>query len=113
MFKTLVLPASLTAIDEQAFMGTDTEYVIVPDTVTWIADDAFEGNRAMMLFGNTDAVRKYANDHDLIVIQTNLQSASSDQAVSPAPFHTGIPAVHAQQKRLHTHAGVLLKPEYS
>ena len=73
MFKTLVLSASLTAMDGQAFIGADAEYVIIPGAVTRIADDAFEGSRVRMLFGNTDAVRKYADDHGLIVIQTNLQ----------------------------------------
>ena len=72
MFKTLVLPASLTTIDEQAFMDIDAEYVIIPDTVSGIANDAFEGSKVRMLFGNTDVVRTYANDNDLIVIQTNL-----------------------------------------
>ena len=72
MFKTLVLPDSLTYIDEQAFMDTDAEYVVIPDTVTGIADDVFEGSKVRILFGNTDAVREYAEKYGLSVVRTDL-----------------------------------------
>lgn len=72
MFKTLVLPAALTRIDEEAFTDTAAEYVVIPDSVSMISDDAFAGGKIRALFGNTDAVREYAENNGLNVIQTNL-----------------------------------------
>ena len=72
MFKTLVLPASLTRIDAEAFTDTAAEYVVIPDSVTEIADGAFAGGKVRALFGNTDAVRKYAKNNGLNVIETGL-----------------------------------------
>lgn len=71
LFNTLVLPASLTQIDAQAFRGTAAECVIIPDTVTSIASDAFTGSKVRTLFGNTDVVRKFAKKHKLNFIETN------------------------------------------
>lgn len=72
MFNTLVLPDSVTYIDEQAVTDTDAEYVVIPDTVTGIAADVFEGSKVRILFGNTDAVREYAENNGLIFIPTDL-----------------------------------------
>ena len=72
MFKTLFLPASLTRIDAEAFTDTAAEYVVIPDSVTEIADGAFAGGKVRALFGNTDAVRKYAKHNGLNVIETGL-----------------------------------------
>ena len=72
MFKTLVLPAALTRIDEEAFTDTAAEYVVIPDSVSMISDDAFAGGKTRALFGNTDAVREYAENNGLNVIETNL-----------------------------------------
>ena len=72
MFNTLFLPASLTSIDKEAFLGTGAENVIIPDTVTEIEDDAFADSEVIMLFGNTDVVRGYAEKNGLKVIEANL-----------------------------------------
>ena len=72
MFKTLVLPASLTRIDAEAFTDTAAEYVVIPDSVTEIADGAFAGGKVRALFGNTDAVREYAKNNGLNIIETGL-----------------------------------------
>ena len=72
MFKTLVLPAALTRIDEEAFTDTAAEYVVIPDSVSMISDDAFAGGKIRALFGNTDAVREYAENNGLNVIETGL-----------------------------------------
>ena len=37
-----------------------------------ISDDAFAGGKIRALFGNTDAVRKYAKNNGLNVIETGL-----------------------------------------
>ena len=72
MFKTLVLPASLTRVDAEAFTDTAAEYVVIPDSVSLIADDAFAGGEVKALFGNTDVVREYAKNNGLNVIETNF-----------------------------------------
>ena len=74
MFHTLVIPASMTYIDAQVLAGTaaEYEYVIIPDTVTGIADGAFAGSKVRTLFGNTDVVQEYAKKNGLNFIQTNL-----------------------------------------
>ena len=74
MFKTLVLPDSLTYIDAEAFRGTDANYVVIPDTVTGIASDAFADTEVSMLFGNSEAVREYAENNGMTVIKTDLSN---------------------------------------
>ncbi len=53
-------------------MNTAAEYVIIPDSVSVIADGAFAGGKVKALFGNTDVVREYAKNNGLNVIQTRL-----------------------------------------
>jgi hypothetical protein len=46
--------------------------VVIPDSVSLIADDAFAGGEVKALFGNTDVVREYAKNNGLNVIETNF-----------------------------------------
>ena len=45
----LVLPASLTTIESEAFKGLNVRYIQVPATVTSIAADAFDGDVALLV----------------------------------------------------------------
>ena len=45
----LLLPASLTVIESEAFRGLNVRYIQVPATVTSIADDAFDGDVALLV----------------------------------------------------------------
>lgn len=84
-----VLPESLKVIDEEAFMGSDFEYVYLPDTVetinarafagcselhyirisenvTYIAEDAFEGAAELAIIGTKDSsAYSYANENGI------------------------------------------------
>jgi hypothetical protein len=65
-------PFSAKNLKNSGFTDTAAEYVVIPDSVSMISDDAFAGGKIRALFGNTDAVREYAENNGLNVIQTNL-----------------------------------------
>ncbi|MBR4501906.1 MAG: hypothetical protein IKP22_08455 [Clostridia bacterium] len=49
--KVLIFPASLTAIKEDAFSGTDAEATVIPKTVAVISGDPFGGNSMRYIYG--------------------------------------------------------------
>ncbi len=60
----LILPASLTAIESEAFAGIAAESVFIPYTVTSIAEDAFEGSAIHIIHGFPGtAAETFANEH--------------------------------------------------
>ena len=50
--KALILPASLTAIEEDAFSGTDAEAAVIPKNVVSITGDPFGGNGMRYIYGH-------------------------------------------------------------
>ena len=61
LFNTFILPSSTVSIDEQAFFGTETEYVIIPDTAAGIAIDAIEASKgqvAVSQYGSRSGIRE-------------------------------------------------------
>lgn len=62
---TVFLPADLTHIESQAFLGIAATRVVVPATVTSIVDDAFSGSSIQIVYGSTDCVKTYAQEHHL------------------------------------------------
>ena len=60
----LKLPAALTAIEEQAFMGVTAQAVIIPNTVTAIDESAFEGSAVLYIYGYPgSAAETFAASH--------------------------------------------------
>ena len=60
------LPSSLTRIESEAFAGTAFLAIEIPESVSFIADDAFSGSSVRIIYGKTEYVRQYANDHNII-----------------------------------------------
>ena len=58
--KKLKLPAKLTRIEEEAFLNTKAEAVVIPDTVKYIGSKAFPAN--MVVFMSTGVSRTVASD---------------------------------------------------
>ena len=59
---TFVLPASLTTIEDEAFLGTLAETVLLSDEVVWIGERAFAGSSALKVIDFPDSVA-YIADH--------------------------------------------------
>ena len=70
---TLELPADLKRIESQAFSDITTDVIVFPDTVEYIADDAFSGSSFIAL-GNTGSyAEQWCNLHS-IPFYTNQSS---------------------------------------
>ena len=63
----LSLPRMLTAIENEAFIGTDADAIFVPDSVTRIAENAFD-NGVAIYGGSGTAAEIYANQNGLTFI---------------------------------------------
>ena len=57
-----VLPADLTAIEAEAFCGSDVEYLVLPDTLTSIGSRAFADCKELVCVEFTDSVTTIAVD---------------------------------------------------
>ena len=59
------LPKNLTSISSQAFSGLSQEfYIVVTDKVTYIADDAFEGSKVLIIAPMNSYAIEWAQKHD-------------------------------------------------
>ncbi|MBP3428808.1 MAG: leucine-rich repeat protein [Clostridia bacterium] len=56
----ITLPEDLTRIESHAFAGVGAEEIIIPDSVTGIAEDAFSGSRIVEIHGSSDVAKEYA-----------------------------------------------------
>ena len=63
----LTLPAAMSSIEEEAFQDTAAEAVIVPDTVTFIADNAFDSG-IVIIADRGSAAEAYASRNGLTFI---------------------------------------------
>ena len=63
----LSLPRMLTAIEDEAFIGTDADAIFVPDSVTRIAENAFD-NGVAIYGGSGTAAEIFANQNGLTFI---------------------------------------------
>lgn len=64
----LKLPAILTSIEDQAFAGVGAEGVIIPDSVNFIPDSAFEGSGVLYVFGFPgSAAETFALSHPSLI----------------------------------------------
>ena len=63
----LTLPAAMSSIEEEAFQGTAAEAVIVPDSVSFIADNAFDSNIVIIAERGSEA-ESYASRNGLTFI---------------------------------------------
>lgn len=61
--KQLMLPSNLTTIESEAFVGIMAESVVIPGSVSFIADDAFAGSGVKVIYGTNDYVYEYALDN--------------------------------------------------
>lgn len=69
MFNTLVLPESLVTVGADAFENTSAEYVVFPDGVSSIAENALAGSSVRMVFGKAPAVRAFAEKAGLKYVE--------------------------------------------
>ena len=59
----LILPSSLTTIEEEAFANGTFRSVFIPDSVTSIADDAFNGMTGLAIYGSGSTAQQFAQSH--------------------------------------------------
>ncbi len=64
--RTLELPADLTAIESEAFAGlTNVDEIIIPDSVTSIAADAFEGSSVTLIVTSGSYAETWAIENEM------------------------------------------------
>ena len=64
--KTLTLPSGLKRIDSESFSGlTQGVNIVVPDTVTHIEEDAFEGSSVVIIAEPEGYVEEFCNEHGI------------------------------------------------
>lgn len=61
-----ILPMGLKRIESEAFASTSIVAVEVPESVVFIADDAFSGSRVRLIIGESEYVKDYALNHNMI-----------------------------------------------
>ena len=84
---TLVLPAALSEVDEEAFAGTSAQKLVIPDTVTSVASRAFADCTGLLL--------------------VELPSDCNNAAVSPT-----MPSRARSHHDLRRPAGILRRTEF-
>ena len=67
----LFLPSSLQRIESQAFALVDATKVFIPDSVIFIAEDAFYNSSIRTILSTSSYAKEYATLHDLEFIQYN------------------------------------------
>ena len=80
---TFNLPASLARIEDEAFAGdVALREIRIPDSVAYIADDAFEDCDYITILANADSyAAKWAEEHDAAFIPT-VEGASLLHSIS-------------------------------
>ncbi len=66
---SLQLPAKLTTIDSEAFSGLSVEIIVIPETVTEIADDAFDGTEAVLAVAEGSYGESWAKGHEVLFVR--------------------------------------------
>lgn len=66
---TLRLPNGLTSIESEAFAGAHVVFLVIPKTVTYIADDAFPLTTEYVLGYAGSAAKAWADDHGIAFIE--------------------------------------------
>ena len=56
----ITLPEDLSRIESQTFAGVTAQEIIIPASVTYIAEDAFAGSRIVEIHGSSDVAKEYA-----------------------------------------------------
>lgn len=62
------LPDSLTTIESEAFAGTSIRQIDIPETVTSIAEDAFDGCGLVAIYAHNLYVLEWAVDHGFVAL---------------------------------------------
>lgn len=65
----IYLPKSIVQIESNAFSAVRSTKVVIPNTVKYIAEDAFSGSCITTIFGNSEYVEFYANRHGILFVR--------------------------------------------
>lgn len=67
---SVIIPNTCKTIESKAFVNPNVSLrVFIPDSVTEIADDAFDGNKAVYIYSDTECYAKqYAEEHNFTFI---------------------------------------------
>lgn len=61
----VVLPSGLTRIEGKAFAFSSVRYINLPDSIEYIAEDAFDGCQLEYAKAQSDYCKKWCSDHGI------------------------------------------------
>ena len=94
--KNINLPDTLTLIEDNAFSGTDIEFMIVPQSVQYIGEDNFPGSHVAILSDNTE-VYLGNDDYSYVTLYCNQSNINARKVAKE---------YHMKQKSLSTFAKI-------